>query len=91
MPDLSIRLPAEPLKRAIKHARRCREMSWDEFAEDLGLTARTLLRVMAAKDLSIGIGDRLAIRLGLHPVLLWPNEWQKLPQSSHKEHLKEVV
>lgn len=30
MRDLSLRLPADPLKRAINQARHCRGLSWDE-------------------------------------------------------------
>lgn len=68
------RLPAEPLQAELRRARPD-WMSWKAFAVRLGVSSRTLARVMAATDLAPEWADRLALRLGLHPAIVWPEEW----------------
>lgn len=75
MDDLARRLPAAPLKLELSRARRARRLTWGELAGWLGVSPRTVARVMASIELSEDTADRLAIALGLHPVLLWPEEW----------------
>ena len=69
------RLPAAPLKRALRRERRMRGETWEELAARLGVSSRTLTRLLASRDIAEQVGDRLACRLGLHPALLWPREW----------------
>lgn len=73
--DLCNRLPAEPLKARLLLSKGSRKATWDELAIRVGVSSRTLMRVMAANTLSPFIADRMAIRLGLHPVLIWLSEW----------------
>lgn len=72
---LCSRLPAEPLKRALLRAICLRGLCWEELAFRMGLSSRSLLRVMAATKVSPYVADHIAIRLGTHPALLWPREW----------------
>lgn len=69
------RLPAGPLVRELRRARRIHRVTWAELAERLGVSERTLMRVLAARDIAEPVADRLACRLGLHPALLWPRHW----------------
>lgn len=69
------RLPAAALHRALSRARQLYGLAWDELAERLGISFRTLIRLLAAQDLSLSVADGMAVRLGLHPVLLWPDHW----------------
>lgn len=69
------RLPAAPLKRELRRIRRLHSLTWDELAARLGVSSRTLARILEARDLAEPVADRFACRLGLHPVLLWPRHW----------------
>ncbi len=91
MEGLFLCLSAEPLKRVLVATKRSRQLTWEELACHLDVSSRTLARIMSAEEVGVSLADRMSLRLGLHPVLLWPNEWQKLPQDSHKKHMKEVV
>ncbi len=84
------RLPAEPLKRALTWAMKCHGFTWEELAERLGVTSRTLARCMQAKTIGVYSADRLAIRLGTHPVLLWPREWCANPKQAPRNGGKEM-
>lgn len=72
---LCSRLPAEPLKQVLRHTMRARSLCWELLAARLGVSSRTLFRVMEAKTISPYVGDHIAIRLGTHPALIWPMEW----------------
>ncbi len=78
---LCSRLPAEPLKRALVRTMTFRGLCWEELGVRLGLSSRTLLRVMSATNISPYVADHVAIRLGTHPVLLWPREWGQTASS----------
>lgn len=73
------RLPAAPLKDQLLRTKGARSATWDELAQRVGVSSRTLMRVMAASTLSPCIADRMSIRLGLHPALIWPMEWSESP------------
>ena len=75
--NLCSHLPARPLKRAILTVKRTRRLCWEELAIRLGVSSRTLHRVMAATSISPYVGDHIAIKLGTHPVLIWPDEWTR--------------
>ena len=75
MDDLARRLPARPLQCALRHEKFSQRLSWEQMAVRLGVCARTLYRLMAAREVSYVVADRMACRLGFHPVLLWPKEW----------------
>jgi plasmid maintenance system antidote protein VapI len=66
------RLPAAPLQRELTRQRRVLAVTWAELAARLDISERTLARLLAARDLAEPVADRMACRLGLHPVLLWP-------------------
>jgi hypothetical protein len=68
-------LPAEALHLALSRARLRYGLAWDELAERLDISFRTLLRLMSAQTVTPVVADRMAVRLGLHPVMLWPDEW----------------
>lgn len=75
MAYLARRFPAAPLQAALNHHRRARGLSWDQLAEELGIHARTLYRLLEANHISYVVADRVACRLGTHPALLW-DEWR---------------
>ncbi len=74
------RLPAAPLKRELRRARRSYGDTWDELATRLRVSSRTLNRLLGARDVAEPVADRMACRLGLHPVLIWPREWLAPPR-----------
>lgn len=69
------RLPAAPLHRELYRQRRVLAVTWVELAARLRISDRTLARLLAAQDIAEPVADRMACRLGLHPVLLWPRHW----------------
>lgn len=69
------RLPAAPLQRELGRQRRVLAVTWAELAARLDISERTLARLLRAQDLAEPVADRMACRLGLHPVLLWPRHW----------------
>jgi len=73
MPHL--RLPAAPLRRVLVRLRRSESLTWDELAARAGVGQRQLFRILAARDISDRVADRIVCRIGLHPALLWPREW----------------
>lgn len=75
--DACNRLPADPLKDRLLKSKGSRGTTWDELAQRVGVSSRTLMRVMSATTVSECVADRMAIRLGLHPVLIWPAEWNR--------------
>jgi hypothetical protein len=75
MEDLARRLPARPLQCVLWHKKSSQRLSWEQMAVRLGVCARTLYRLMAATEVSYVVADRMACRLGFHPILLWPKEW----------------
>jgi hypothetical protein len=72
---LCSRLPASPLQRAIVQKKRFLALSWEELGCHLGVTERTLQRIMSCRWIGIFAADHMAIRLGLHPAVLWPKDW----------------
>jgi transcriptional regulator with XRE-family HTH domain len=74
-PSNKSRLPAEALHLALSRARQRYGLAWDELAERLDISFRTLLRIMSAETVTPDDADRMAVRLGVHPVVLWPEEW----------------
>lgn len=80
----SARLPAAPLQRILTRTRLTFGLCWEELAARLGMSSRTLSRVMSARTLSPFVADRLAIRLGSHPALIWPDEWAR-PAGARKQ------
>lgn len=75
------RMPAEPIQRLLRLEKRNRG-SWEQVAVSLGISSRTLLRIMQANDLSISTAETLAFRVGLHPANIWPKEWQFIADPS---------
>lgn len=73
--DLCSRLPSAPLQRVVDLKRRSLGKSVEEMGEYLGVTSRTLHRLMNCRWIGVFAADHMAIRLGLHPALLWPREW----------------
>jgi hypothetical protein len=80
------RLPAAPLQRELAFRRGPGE-SWEHLAVRLGVCPRSLHRLMAASEIGATAADRWAIRLRLHPVLVWPNDWSR-PKSRPPEPAK---
>jgi plasmid maintenance system antidote protein VapI len=72
---MPFRLPAAPLQRVLRRLRDEESLTWDQLAERAGVTPRHLFRLLAARDISERVADRIVCRLGLHPVLLWPRQW----------------
>ena len=64
-------LPAEVLHLALSRVRQRYGLAWDELDISFG----ALLRIMSAETVTSDVADRMAVRLGLHPVVLWPDEW----------------
>lgn len=62
------RLPAAPLKRALRRERHMRGETWEQLATRLGISSRTLTRLLASRDIAEQVGDRMACRLGLHRI-----------------------
>lgn len=77
------RLPAAPLKRELCRARRLYGVTWDELADRLRISSRTLTRLLTARDIAEPTADRIACRLGLHPLLIWPRQWQRLAHAQN--------
>lgn len=69
------RLPAAPLKRELRRACVVYGLTLDELAVRLHVSVRTLGRLLSARDIAESVADRMACRLGLHPVLIWPEHW----------------
>lgn len=72
---LAPHVPAAPLQRLIVRMKDGLGMTWHEFGQRVGITSRTLQRAMASKTIGIYAADHMAVRLGSHPILLWPDEW----------------
>ena len=88
--DQCTHLPAEPLKRKLLMAKGLHGASWEEFGHRIGVSSRTLLRVMSAATVSPCIADRMSIRLGLHPALIWPIEWGRASRCLHQTESQEL-
>ena len=84
------RLPAAPLKRELRRARRSYGITWEELADRLRISSRTLTRLLGARDVAEPVADRLACRLGLHPVLIWPREWLRIATSENDISRREI-
>lgn len=83
MPSFA-RLPAAPLQRELRRQRRVLSMTWTELAAWLHISERTLSRLLRARDIAEPVADRMACRLGLHPVLLWPRHWLREPSPRNR-------
>jgi lambda repressor-like predicted transcriptional regulator len=66
--------PAAPLVRALRRSRRPGE-TLGQFAGRLGVSQTSLEGVLRRKVIGDVAADRWAVVLGLHPVLLWPDQW----------------
>jgi cyanate lyase len=84
--DLCSRLPANPLQRAIVQKKLSRDLSWEELGRQLGVTERTLQRIMSYRTIGVFAADHMAIRLGLHPTAIWPKEWGALAVRGSRNH-----
>jgi transcriptional regulator with XRE-family HTH domain len=85
------RLPAAPLQRVLRRLRADESLTWDQLAERAGVTPRHLFRLLAATDVSERVADRIACRLGLHPVLLWPTDWLRAGAARDRCREQEAV
>lgn len=83
------RLPAAPLQRVLRTLRANESLTWDQLAERAGVTPRHLFRLLAARDVSERVADRVVCGLGLHPVLLWPTEWLRAGRSARRDRCRE--
>jgi hypothetical protein len=83
------RLPAAPLHGVLRRLRADESLTWDELAERAGVTPRHLFRLLAARDVSDRVADRITCRLGLHPVLLWPREWLRAGRRTWRDRCRE--
>jgi lambda repressor-like predicted transcriptional regulator len=66
--------PAAPLVQALRRSRRPGE-TLGQFAGRLGVSPASLERVLRRSVIGDVAADRWAVALGLHPVLLWPEQW----------------
>lgn len=82
------RLPAAPLHRVLRRLRADESLTWDQLAEHAGVTPRHLFRLLAARDVSERVADRISCRLGLHPVLLWPTEWLRDERAAWRDRCR---
>lgn len=82
--ELCTRLPSRPLQRAVDLKRLSLGMTLEQFGSFLGVTSRTLHRLMGSSWIGVYAADHLAIRLGLHPALLWRLEWTALTPTKPK-------
>lgn len=73
--ETCLMLPADPLKQAIVRKKQLLDLTWEELGCRLGVTERTLQRVMTYEWVGVYAADHMAFRLGLHPAILWPKEW----------------
>lgn len=80
------RLPAAPLRRELRRALLMHGLTFEELAVRLDISCRTLSRLMKARDIGESVADRMSCRLGLHPILLWPNEWLHGSADPHDGH-----
>jgi plasmid maintenance system antidote protein VapI len=87
------RLPAAPVKRVLKRLQALESLTWEELAERVGVTERHLCRILAARELSEHVADRISCRIGLHPLLLWPKEWPRVdrPETSGRSQNGQAV
>jgi hypothetical protein len=87
------RLPAAPLKRVLLRLQASESLTWDELADRVGVSQRQLCRILAAKDLSEWVADRISCRIGLHPLLLWPKEWSRIgaPETAGRSQHRQAV
>lgn len=82
-----MRLPSAPLLAVFNRAARAkgyigtREDSshpgLEEFAEAIGVWYRSLARARDEGFISLTLADRIAVALDLHPILIWPAEYNK--------------
>jgi plasmid maintenance system antidote protein VapI len=84
------RLPAAPLKRELRRVRCSYGITWKELADRLQISSRTLTRLLGARDVAEPVADRLACRLGLHPVLIWPREWLHIANQENDISRREI-
>lgn len=68
------RFPAAPLVEALRRSRRSGE-TMKQFACRLGVSTSSLEAVLRRRVIGDVAADRWAVLLGLHPVLLWPEQW----------------
>ena len=72
MTALGTRWPARPIFDAIGH------VTATEWAERTGMSLRRAQEHIT-KGVPQASADRVAIRFGLHPAMVWPVEWAALP------------
>lgn len=83
------RFPIEPLEalaRQMYPDEETRPWSDRAFGEMIGVAGRTVGRWRAAGGhIPWDAADLAAVRLGLHPMILWPERWMALRQASDAE------
>lgn len=65
-------LPIEPLLRTLRLDGADTVL---EISERFGLHRHRLTRDIADGRISVTAADRIAIRIGLHPILIWGDQW----------------
>ena len=81
-------LPPEPLMRRFRN-----EPDVKKIAEELGCSPATVYKYLNNKrKIHFRDADRYAIRLGLHPFLIWGDEWiePSLPNLNHPRKKKPI-
>jgi hypothetical protein len=79
-----VRLPAAPILKVLERAAKAQGYigptndipGLEGFVEMLGLEPRTIDRARKTGTISLVMADRLAIALKLHPIIVWPEEWE---------------
>lgn len=66
--------PTAPLVEALRRSRRPGE-TMKQFAQRLGVSTSSVEAVLRRRIIGDVAADRWAVLLGLHPVLLWPEQW----------------
>lgn len=66
------RVPAAPLRPLVAH------MTMREIASLAGVQRRTLHKYFAAGQIPEHRAEAIACGLGLHPMNIWPDEWEAL-------------
>lgn len=61
------------------------ELNADEIAQRCSVTRRTVYRWRAAGSLTWMKADEVAVTLGLHPVLIWPEFVSNVTVTPHQE------
>jgi lambda repressor-like predicted transcriptional regulator len=66
------KLPLSPLLDLVDPHR---VMTGAEIARRLNIPAKRFQHITKANEVTWLQGDRIAIGMGMHPVMIWPREW----------------